>query len=401
MKIAQVAPLHESVPPRTYGGAERVVHYLTEELVRQGHEVTLFASGDSQTCAELHPVVPEALRLGCEARDPALCHTLQLGALTRSLGAFDIVHFHVDYLHFPLSRLLPLPHVTTLHNRLDLPLLPALFGEFGDVPVVSISDAQRGPLPMAGWAGTVHNGLPETLYRFEPRPAGDYLAFLGRFSPVKGAETAIDIALRSGLPLKMAAKLDPGDQAYFDARIRPHLRHPLIEYVGEVDDEGKSDLLGGARALLFPIVWPEPFGLVMVEAMACGTPVVAFRQGAVPEVMADGVSGYVVDDLAEAVAAVERIDRIDRTGCRAHFETRFSARRMAEGYLAVYRRQIEARRALGCVPELGLHSGEAAPQRAPHAIPTPVQAARVVSRGVDEVPANAPSAAADGGASGE
>ncbi|WP_462321492.1 glycosyltransferase family 4 protein [Halochromatium sp.] len=335
MKIAQVAPLHESVPPKTYGGTERVVHYLTEALVAQGHEVTLFASADSQTSAKLHAVVPEALRLGREHRDPLAWHMLEIADVARLAGKFDIVHFHTDYLHFPLWRHLQTPQLTTLHGRLDLPDLAPLFTEFRDMPVASISDHQREPLPTARWAGTVYNGLPSDLYDFQPQP-GDYLAFLGRMSPEKGPETAIEIALRVGMPLRMAAKVDPVDQDYFDARIRPRLTHPLIEFIGEVDEAGKNALLGGARALLFPIAWPEPFGLVMTEAMACGTPVIAFRQGSVREVMAEGVTGFIVDDLDTAVGAVGRLDQIDRAGCRRHFEHHFSAERMAQGYVDLY-----------------------------------------------------------------
>jgi len=335
VRIAQVSPLFESVPPRTYGGTERVVHYLTEELVHQGHKVVLFASGDSQTRAELRPVVPEALRLAEQRRDPVAWGALQLAAVAREAGDFDIVHFHTDFLHFPLWRHLRTPQITTLHGRLDLPDLQAVYAEFSDMPVVSISNAQRAPLPMANWVATVYNGVPEDLYDFQPR-AGDYLAFLGRMSPEKGAESAIDIARRVGMPLKMAAKVDPVDQAYFDARIRPWLEHPLIDYVGEVDEPAKNALLGSAAALLLPIAWPEPFGLVMIEAMACGTPVIAYRRGSVPEVVRDGVTGWIVDGLDEAVAAVQRIESIDRAACRRHFESRFSARRMAEDYLRVY-----------------------------------------------------------------
>ena len=342
MKIAQISPLFESVPPKTYGGTERVVHYLTEELVRQGHDVTLFASGDSRTSAKLQTIIPEALRLSREPRDPTIWHTLQLAAVARQAQQFDIIHFHTDYLHFPLWRQLRVPQLTTLHGRLDLPDLQALYAEFADMPLVSIARHQRSPLPMANWAATVYNGVPETSYNWQPQ-AGDYLAFLGRFSPEKGPENAIKIAQRAGIPLKMAAKIDPVDRDYFEARIKPHLADPLIDYIGEVDEQGKNALLGGARALLFPIAWPEPFGLVMIEAMACGTPVIAFRQGAVPEVMAEGISGYIVSSVEEAVSAVARIDAIDRRACRQYFETHFSARRMAADYLAVYRRLIEAR----------------------------------------------------------
>ncbi|HHM06026.1 MAG TPA: glycosyltransferase family 4 protein [Gammaproteobacteria bacterium] len=350
MKIAQVSPLYESVPPKTYGGTERVVHYLTEELVRLGHQVTLFASGDSRTRAELRPIVPEALRLSRVRRDPTVWHTLLLAAVAREAHNYDVIHFHTDFLHFPLCRLVGTPQLTTLHGRLDLPDLQAVYAEFHDQPVVSISDAQRAPLPQAQWLATVYNGVPAECYDFRAE-GGDYLVFLGRISPEKGAEAAIEIALRAGLPLKIAAKIDVVDEAYFKARIQPHLGHPLIEYVGEVDERGKNELLGGARALLLPLAWPEPFGLVMIEAMACGTPVIAYRRGAVPEVVADGISGYIVDGPEEAVAAVERLDRLDRHTCRRYFERRFSARQMAERYLRAYAGLLER------YPALSLKAG--------------------------------------------
>ncbi|WP_414039514.1 glycosyltransferase family 4 protein [Acidithiobacillus sp. M4-SHS-6] len=336
MKIAQIAPLHESVPPHTYGGTERVVHYLTEALVRQGHEVTLYASADSCTSARLRPTVPEALRLSRERRDPLTWHLLQLAQVAREAGDYDIIHFHTDFLHFPLWRRMDVPQITTLHGRLDLADLKPLYQEFRDMPVVSISDHQRLPLPTARWAGTIYNGVPAELYTFQPK-AGEYLAFLGRMSPEKGPEQAIEIALRAGMRLKMAAKVDEVDRGYFTSHIEPLLKHPLIEFIGEVGERGKNELLGGARALLFPIQWPEPFGLVMIEAMACGTPVIAFRRGSVPEVMRDGVSGYVVDSVETAVAALERINAIDRAACRAYFEQHFTAERMAEGYVKRYR----------------------------------------------------------------
>lgn len=347
MKIAQIAPLFESVPPRTYGGTERVVHYLTEELVRQGHQVTLFASGDSQTSAELWPTLPEALRLAGERRDPLAWHMLQLDTVARVAGDFDILHFHTDFLHFPLWRHLDQPQLTTLHGRLDLPDLQPIFDRFPDMSVVSISHHQRAPLPRARWVGTVYNGVPENQYRFRAKP-GDYLVFLGRFSPEKGPETAIEIALRSGIPLKMAAKVDRVDWDYFEQRIKPKLKSPGIEYLGEVGEQAKDELLGGALALLFPIDWPEPFGLVMIEAMACGTPVIAFPRGAVPEVMQDGVTGYIVDSVEAAIAALPHIEAIDRAACRAYFEQHFSARRMAERYVQIYHRlecEVPARRA--------------------------------------------------------
>lgn len=339
MRIAQIAPLHESVPPKTYGGTERVVHYLTEELVKQGHEVTLFASGDSKTSAELRPIVPEALRLSRERRDPYAWHLLQLAQVAKEAERFDILHFHTDFMHFPLWRHLRVPQLTTLHGRLDLPDLKPIFEEFRDMPVVSIANHQRAPLPMARWIGTVYNGVPTDLYDFSPKPE-DYFAFLGRMSPEKGAETAIEIALRAGVRLVMAAKVDPVDREYFESRIKPHLKHPLIEYIGEVDEPAKNRLLGGARALLFPIAWPEPFGLVMIESMACGTPVIAFRLGSVPEVMVDRVTGFIVEDVAGAVAAIESIESIDRLACRRHFEQHFSAERMAQGYVNLYRRLL-------------------------------------------------------------
>jgi glycosyltransferase involved in cell wall biosynthesis len=339
MKIAQVAPLFESVPPRTYGGTERVVHYLTEELIRQGHDVVLYASGDSRTDAELRAVVPEALRLSGQDASPLPWQMLQLDAVARDASEFDIIHFHIDFLHFPLWRHMSTPQVSTMHGRLDLPGFTQIFGEFRDMPVISISRHQRTPLPMAHWISTVYNGLPERLYDFRPQP-GKYLAFLGRMSREKGPEVAIEIARRSGIPLRMAAKIDDNDREYFESRVRPLLDPPAIEYLGEIDEAGKNELLGGALALLFPVDWPEPFGLAMVEAMACGTPVIAYSRGAVPEIMINGTTGYIVDDVDEAVAAVRGIESIDRAACRRHFEAHFSARRMASDYLDTYRRQI-------------------------------------------------------------
>lgn len=337
MRIAQVAPLHESVPPRTYGGTERIVHYLTEALVREGHEVTLYASGDSRTSARLRPGVVEALRSSSTHRDPLAWHVLQLARVAREAADHDLVHFHTDFLHYPLWRRMSVPQLTTLHGRLDLPDLRPLYEEFGDIRVVSVSDSQRLPLrDVARWAGTVYNGIPAESYTFQSE-RGSYLAFLGRISPEKGPETAMDIAIRAGIPLKMAAKTDAIDREYFDARIRHRLAHPLVEYVGELDEHHKNEFLGGALALLFPIDWPEPFGLAMIEAMACGTPVIAYSRGAVPEVVSEGVSGYVVASVDEAVDAIDRIDRIDRAGCRAHFEQRFTAEHMLQGYLDLYR----------------------------------------------------------------
>ncbi|RME34170.1 MAG: glycosyltransferase family 4 protein [Deltaproteobacteria bacterium] len=338
MKIAQVSPLYESVPPRLYGGTERVVSWLTEELVRQGHDVTLFASGDSVTSAKLVPCASEALRLaGC--REPLAHHLLMLEEVARRLEEFDIVHYHVDYLHFPLSRRSNVPQLTTLHGRLDSPELAPLFREYRDMPLVSISNAQRRPLPFANWTGTVYHGLPTDQFRLNP-DGGGYLAFLGRISPEKRPDRAIEIAKRSGLPLKIAAKVDRADQEYFEREIKPLLSHPLVEFIGEINDADKQDFLGQALALLFPIDWPEPFGLVMIEAMACGTPVVAWRCGSVPEVMENGVTGFVVASLEEAVQAVKRVEKLDRRVCRAVFERRFSSRRMAEDYVLLYRRLL-------------------------------------------------------------
>ena len=334
MRIAQVSPLFESVPPKYYGGTERVVSYLTEELVRQGHDVTLYASGDSVTKARLVAPCRRSLRLDKSCVDQLAHHVLMLELLARDSAAYDVIHYHIDYLHFPLSRRLHVPHVTTLHGRLDLPDLVPLYREFRDMPVVSISNAQRAPLS-ANWQATVYHGLPEDLHRFRERP-GKYLAFLGRISPEKRVDRAIAIAHRIGMPLKIAAKVDSIDREYFVEAIEPLLRGPDTEYVGEVGDGEKDDLLGNAYALLFPIDWPEPFGLVMIEALACGTPVIAYRRGSVPEVLEDGVSGFIVTDLEDAAQAAERVVRLDRRRCRRAFEDRFTATRMAQGYVAVY-----------------------------------------------------------------
>ncbi|NDY41352.1 glycosyltransferase family 4 protein [Dissulfurirhabdus thermomarina] len=335
MKIAQVAPLFESVPPRLYGGTERVVSYLTEELVRLGHEVTLYASGDSRTSARLVPLCREALRLDPGCRDPLARHVCLLERVFQDMPGYDCVHFHVDYLHFPYLRRHPHPHVTTLHGRLDLPELADLYREFREMPVCAISESQKRPIPWANWVGTVHHGLPLDLHRFRPG-SGRYLAFLGRISPEKRVDRAIEIAVRAGLELKIAAKVDKADEVYFRERIQPLLRHPLVDFVGEIGEDRKGEFLGDALALLFPIDWPEPFGLVMIEAMACGTPVVAYRCGSVPEVVEDGVTGFIVDGVDQAVAAVERVGRLDRRRIRRVFEERFSARRMAMDYVKIY-----------------------------------------------------------------
>jgi glycosyltransferase involved in cell wall biosynthesis len=339
MRIAQVAPLYESVPPRCYGGTERVVSYLTEALVRQGHDVTLFASGDSATAARLVAPCPRALRLDPRCRDPLPPHVLLVEQVCQQAERFDCIHWHLDPLHFPLARRLSTPHVTTLHGRLDLPDLGPLAEEFTDIPVVSISDAQRQPLPGLNWQGTVSHGLPEDLYTFRPEP-GTYLAFLGRLSPEKGVDRAVAIARRLGMDLKIAAKVDAADRAYFEAVVAPLLREPRVEFVGEIGEGEKGDFLGHAAALLFPIDWPEPFGLVMIEALACGTPVIAYRQGSVPEILEDGVTGFIVDDLEGAVRAAGHLPTVSRWRCRQRFEARFSAARMAREYLALYQRLV-------------------------------------------------------------
>jgi len=295
MKIAQVAPLYESVPPHGYGGTERVVSYLTEELVRQGGEVTLFASGDSKTAAHLIPISPRSLRLG-KAVDTLAHHIVLLEEVFQRLDQFDIVHFHIDYLHFPLSRRASFAHLTTLHGRLDLPDLPPVYNEFPDMPVVSISHSQRRPLPQAQWVGTVYHGLPADSFDFQEKPE-DYLLFLGRISPEKRVDRAIEIARRTGRKLKIAAKIDRVDRYYFNKHIKHLLNEPFIEFVGEVRLAEKNKLLGGATAFLFPIDWPEPFGLVMIEALACGTPVIGFPRGSVPEIIAEGETGFIVEDI--------------------------------------------------------------------------------------------------------
>ncbi|GBD37976.1 N-acetyl-alpha-D-glucosaminyl L-malate synthase [bacterium HR37] len=342
MKIAQVAPLFESVPPKYYGGTERVVSYLTEELVRQGHEVTLFASGDSVTKAHLIAPCRRSLRLDKNCVDQLAHHILMLEMVFKQAHRFDIIHFHIDYLHFPLSRRHNIPHVTTLHGRLDIPDLVPLYREFGEMPVVSISNSQREPLPWLNWRGTVYHGLPEDLYTFREEH-GKYLAFLGRIAPEKRVDRAIEIAKRTGIPLKIAAKVDKVDKEYFETVVQPLLRDPLIEYLGEIGDGEKNEFLGNAYALLFPIDWPEPFGLVMIEAMACGTPVIAYRRGSVPEVLEEGVTGFIVQGLEDAVEAVYKVRNINRRRCREVFEERFSATRMTRDYLNIYKQLLEVK----------------------------------------------------------
>jgi glycosyltransferase involved in cell wall biosynthesis len=338
MKIAQIAPLCERVPPKLYGGTERVVSYLTEELVRQGHEVTLFASGDSKTAANLVRCSDMALRLNSAVKDHVPYHLVMLDEVRRRADDFDVLHFHTDLLHFPLIHDFAERTVTTTHGRLDLPDLKPFFAAFPQAPLVSISREQRRPLPQRlNWVGNVHHGLPRDLLPFEVNPTGDYLAFLGRISPEKRPDRAIEIAARASHRLKMAAKVDRADQAYWDEVIAPMVKaHSNVEFVGEINEQQKADFLGNARALLFPIDWPEPFGLVTIEAMACGTPVIAFRAGSVPEVIDDGVTGFVVSNVDEAVDALSRLDTLDRRKVRAVFEHRFTVERTAGDYLAIY-----------------------------------------------------------------
>jgi glycosyltransferase involved in cell wall biosynthesis len=337
MKIAQIAPLVESVPPTLYGGTERVVSWLTEELVRQGHDVTLFASGDSVTAARLEPIVPRALRLdGIHNSTPY--NIIMLDRVAARMDEFDVLHFHIDFFHYPLFRGMAHKTLTTLHGRQDLPELPDIYRAFSHMPLVSISDHQRLPVPPVNWRGTVYHGLPEGQLK-EDKGEGGYLAFLGRICPDKGPLEAIEIARRAGMKLKMAAKVDPADQKYFDEQVNPVLdASPHVEFIGEINDGQKQDFLGRAQALLFPISWPEPFGLVMIEAMACGTPVIAFNCGSVPEIMEDGLTGFVVENVDQAVAALARLDRLYRPSIRSRFEERFSVRAMVRDYLKIYRK---------------------------------------------------------------
>ena len=343
MRIAQVAPLTEAVPPKLYGGTERVVHWLTEELVALGHDVTLFASGDSQTSARLDATWPKALRLDGAVRDPNALHMVMLERVRRKCDdeEFDFLHFHLDYYPFSLFSRQPTPFLTTLHGRLDLPEHQPVFTAFSSIPVISISNAQRRPVPQARWLRTIYHGLPEKLLTPRPIKPG-YLAVLGRIAPEKGVDRAIKIAVRCGIPIKIAAKVDRADQDYYDEFIRPMMDHPLVEYVGEISDREKPDFLSGAIGLLLPIDWPEPFGLVMIEAMACGTPVIAYNRGSVAEIVEDGRTGFIVEDEISAVAAVERLASLDRAIVRREFEARFTARRMALDYLDAYRELIEA-----------------------------------------------------------
>lgn len=336
MKIAQVAPLFEGVPPRGYGGTERVVSYLTEALVEMGHEVTLYAAGDSRTRARLVAPVARSTRQSPERPEWLMWHTRMLDLVFAQAGEHDVIHFHTDFLHYPLARRCPTPSLTTMHGRLDLPDLAALHRHFDDQPLVSISARQQQDMPDAHWLATVHHGLPKDLYRMRAAPDGHF-SFVGRISPEKRVDRAIEIALACNTPLRIAAKVDPADKAYFEREIQPLLGHPLIEYAGEIGESDKGEFLGRASAMLFPVDWPEPFGLVMIESLACGTPVIAYDCGSVAEVMEHGVNGFIVHNQDEAIDAARRIGQIDRRACRASFDKRFTAERMAREYVELYR----------------------------------------------------------------
>src|SRR5262245_44497963 len=340
MKIAQIAPLYESVPPKFYGGTERVVSYLTEELVRRGHDVTLFASGDSVTSAKLVKCSERSLRLDPKCKDRFAYHMMMLDKVFEDPDKFDIFHFHIDYLHFPMSRLANIKRLTTLHGRLDLPDLVPVYKQFSNEPLVSISNSQRKPLDWANWQRTIYHGLPIELYPFHEKPQ-PYLAFLGRISPEKGLDQAIEIAIKSNMALRIAAKVDEVDMDYFIRSAQPIMNDPMIEFMGEIAEKDKSEFLGNATALLFPIVWPEPFGLVMIEAMSCGTPVIAYGNGSVPEIVRNGINGYIVDNQEQAIAAVQKITELDRRKCRQDFVERFSIERMASDYIELYEHILE------------------------------------------------------------
>jgi len=342
MRIAQVAPLIESVPPKQYGGTERIVSYLTEELVRAGHDVTLFASGDSVTNARLIASCERSLRKNQRCKDPVAREVLLVDHVIEHVNEFDFIHFHIGYLHFPICRYLSVPYVTTLHGRLDMPDMGPVFERFREVPVISISNAQRQPLPWANWQATIYHGLPKEFFAFQPNQGG-YLAFLGRISPEKRVDRAIEIAKRVSMPLKIAAKVDRVDRRYFKRDIEPLLTQSHVEWVGEISDQQKNEFLGNAYALLFPVDWPEPFGLVMIEAMACGTPIIAYDRGSVPEVMENGVTGFIVNEIEEAVEAVGHVRDLSRARCREVFEKRFTASRMASDYVNAFMRLADSR----------------------------------------------------------
>ncbi|MER2268882.1 glycosyltransferase family 4 protein [Methylobacterium oxalidis] len=376
MRIAQIAPLSEAVPPKFYGGTERVVSWITEELVRQGHDVTLFASGDSETTAKLAACTPEGLRL-LGYRDHTASHLAMLHHVRRRAHEFDILHFHIDLLQYPMFEDMNHKCVTTMHGRLDVPDFMPVYRTFTGMPLVSISDNQREPMPPAvNWASTIHHGLPAQNCPFYPEAKGGYLAFLGRISPEKRPDRAIEMAKRSGVPLKIAAKVDKADQEYWDEVIEPMIHHPLIEYIGEINEEQKKDFLGNALALAFPIDWPEPFGLVMIEAMSAGTPVIAFRNGSVPEVIADGVSGVLCDSMDEAVAAVDTVKTMSRAGVRRYFESQFTAECMVRKYVAVYEQLLAGQpdviklpTAAAFAPHYGEMNGSARPSLSAAAMP--------------------------------
>jgi glycosyltransferase involved in cell wall biosynthesis len=346
MKIAQVAPLCESVPPKLYGGTERIVSYLTEELVNLGHEVTLFASGDSVTRARLIAHVPEALRLKKDCEDMLAPHIVQLKEVVELAHEFDLIHFHTDYLNFLFEGQLKTPHLTTLHGKLTIPELQLIYNKFSGQPVVSISNHQRNPLPQANFVATVHHGLPQNLFKQGKGEYG-YFAFLGRISPEKRCDRAIEIAIATNTPINIAAKIDKVDQDYFEKEIKHLFDHPLVNYIGEISESQKEEFLGNAKALLFPIDWPEPFGLVMIEAMACGTPIIAWNMGSVPEIIENGINGLVVNTLEEAIKATEKLSSIDRTAVRRRFEERFTARRMADDYVRIYQNIVMNKNAEG------------------------------------------------------
>src|SRR5260221_1902843 len=340
MKIAQVAPLYESVPPKFYGGTERVVSYLTEELIRQGNDVTLFASGDSVTSARLISNTEKALRLNAKCSDHLSHHIVQLQEIAERANEFDIIHFHNDYTHFPISVHFNVPYVTTLHGRMDMPELQHVYNKFPQQPVISISNKQREPMPQANWVGTVYHGLPLNLLNIGTGE-GNYFVFLGRISPEKRVDRAIEIAKATGIQLKIAAKIDSEDQTYFDNHIKQLLDDPLVEFIGEINEDQKEKFLGNALAMLFPIDWPEPFGIVMIESMACGTPVIAFNSGSVPEVIDDGKSGFIVNSVDEAIRAVEKLHLLPKRNARNCFEERFTVERMARNYIEIYQKMID------------------------------------------------------------
>ena len=343
MRIAQIAPLFEAVPPKTYGGTERVVSWLTDALTEMGHEVTLFASSDSYTTGRLMPADTRSLRLEKRESEHLAHHYLMMEQVIGMASQFDIFHGHLDYLSFPFLRANDLASVHTLHGRLDLPHLKSIFNEYVDMPLVSIASHQRKPQPQANWKSTIYHGLPADLYEFQPRPKGEYLLFLGRICPDKGVDKAIEIAHQYGMPLKIAAKVDPVDEKYYKEIIAPLIESHDVEFVGEANDAQKNDLLGNARAMLFPIDWEEPFGLVLIEAMACGTPIIAFNRGSVPELITNGENGFICTNVTEACRALEKLDRIDRAQCRHHFDTRFTSIHMAQNYLRVYEEKLIGR----------------------------------------------------------